>query len=289
MSVSSSKSIARGRPLGLLLVALPVLLVAWLVVWPIIVAVIGTVHIDTPSGAQWSIKSYLFFFSDGYSLGNLWLTIWTTGITALFLLLFSFPVALYLRFAEGRLAAFVQSLAVFPLFVPSIILAYALIRAVGPNGTLDTILNALHLPKAPSPYLTPWGPVIGLTWDNLPLTVLILMSGLGNVSNAAIEAARDVGARRFVILRDIILPRIWTSILVALSFDVLGIFSAFTFPYLLGPASPEMMGPYMQRTFSDLNDPVSAQTQAVVTFLFCALFGLFYVRSIAKGRENQSR
>ena len=75
----------------------------------------------------------------------------------------------------------------------------------------------------------------------------------------------------------------------ALSFDVLGIFSAFTFPYLLGPASPEMMGPYMQRTFSDLNDPVSAQTQAVVTFMFCAVFGLFYVRSIAKGRENQSR
>src|SRR5438046_805566 len=151
MVESQMKDIAGRRPIGLLLVALPVLLVLWLVVWPIIVALVGTIHIDTPAGAQWSIKSYEFFFSDGYSLGNLWLTVWTTGITALFLLLFSFPIALYLRFAEGRLAAFVQSLAVFPLFVPSIILAYALIRAVGPNGTLDTILNALHLPKAPSP------------------------------------------------------------------------------------------------------------------------------------------
>ena len=35
---------------------------------------------------------------------------------------------------------------------------------------------------------------------------------------------------------------------------MLGIFSAFTLPYVLGPASPEMMGPFMQRTFSDNND-----------------------------------
>ena len=274
--------------MGLLLVALPVLLVLWLIVWPILIAAFETVRVATADGgAEWSLKSYVFFFTDAYSLGNLWLTLWTTSVTGVLLLVFSFPIALYLRFAEGRLPALVQSLAVFPLFVPSIILAYALIRAVGPNGTLDTLLHAVGLPKIKSPYLTPWGPVIGLTWDNLPLTVLILMAGLNNVSNAAIEAARDVGAGRFVILRDIILPRVWTALLVALSFDVLGIFSAFTFPYLLGPASPEMMGPFMQRTFSDLNDPVSAQTQAVVTFLFCALFGIFYVRAIAKGRENQ--
>ena len=274
--------------MGLLLVALPVLLVLWLIVWPILIAAFETVRVATADGgAEWSLKSYVFFFTDAYSLGNLWLTLWTTSVTGVLLLVFSFPIALYLRFAEGRLPALVQSLAVFPLFVPSIILAYALIRAVGPNGTLDTLLHAVGLPKIKSPYLTPWGPVIGLTWDNLPLTVLILMAGLNNVSNAAIEPARDVGAGRFVILRDIILPRVWTALLVALSFDVLGIFSAFTFPYLLGPASPEMMGPFMQRTFSDLNDPVSAQTQAVVTFLFCALFGIFYVRAIAKGRENQ--
>jgi len=289
MAVGSLKHRRGGRWFGLLLVIIPVALVAWMVVWPILIAFYQTVHVDTPQGPQWSLGSYRFFFSDGYSLGNLWLTLWTTALTGVLLIIISLPIALYLRFSESRLAALVQSLAVFPLFVPSIILAYALIRAVGPNGTLDTILNALHLPKIPSPYLTPWGPVIGLTWDNLPLTVLILMAGLGNVSNAAIEAARDVGAGAFVILKDIILPRIWTSILVALSFDILGIFSAFTFPYLLGPASPEMMGPFMQRTFSDLNDPVNAQTQAVVTFLFCAVFGLFYVRSIAKGRSQQGQ
>jgi ABC-type spermidine/putrescine transport system permease subunit I len=170
------------------------------------------------------------------------------------------------------------------MFVPSIILSYAIIRVLGPNGMVDVLLNAVGLPKMPSPYLTPWGPVIGLVWDNVPLTVLILLAGLGAVSDASVEAARDVGAGRLAVLRHIVLPRLWGSILVAASFTVLSIFSAFTLPYVLGPASPEMMGPFMQRTFRDLNDPPAALTQAVVSFGFCLIFGLVYVRSVARRR-----
>lgn len=277
-----------GRGLfGLLLVAIPVSLVGWLVIWPIISAVLATVWRRSPEGeAGFDLSSYVFFFTDAYSLNNLSLTLWTTAVCAVLLLIVSLPIALYLRFAKGPVASYVQALAILPMFVPSIILAYALIRVLGPNGMVDLLLNFAGLPKLRTPYLTPWGPVIGLVWDNIPLTVLILLSGLGSVGNMAIEAARDVGASRLQVLWHIILPQITNSILVALSFAVLGIFSAFTLPYLLGPASPEMMGPFMQRTFRDLNDPVAAITQAVITFGFCIVFGLFYVRSVAR---NQAR
>jgi len=275
-----------GRGLtGLLLVAIPVLLVCWMVIWPIISAIIRTLWIKNADGSfGFSTASYQFFFSDQYSLNNLYVTLWTTGVCAVILLLVCLPIALYLRFATGKLAAYVQGLAIFPMFVPSVILSYAFIRVLGPNGTVDLLLNAVGLPHIRSPYLTPWGPVIGLVWDNIPLTVLILVSGLGAVSNQSIEAARDVGAGALDVFWHIILPRISNSILVAISFTVLGLFSAFTLPYVLGPAAPEMMGPYMQRTFRDLNDPVNAITQAVIAFGFCIVFGLFYVRSVAKNR-----
>ncbi|MGL3608547.1 ABC transporter permease [Rhizobium sp. G187] len=273
------------RPIGLLLVAIPVLLVGWLVIWPIVSAVLRTVWRRQADGAMaFDLSSYAFFFGDAYSLNNLSLTLWTTALCAILLLIVCLPIALYLRFAEGKVAAYVQALAILPMFVPSIILAYAFIRVLGPNGMVDLLLNFAGLPKIRTPYLTPLGPVIGLVWDNIPLTVLILLSGLGSVSNMAVEAARDVGANRLQVLWHIILPRIGNSILVALSFAVLGIFSAFTLPYLLGPASPEMMGPFMQRTFRDLNDPVGAITQAVITFGFCIVFGLFYVRSVARNQ-----
>ncbi len=285
LSSAGVESAPRRRPIGLLLVAAPVLLVVWLVIWPIISAVIQTLWLPTPDGdRQFSTATYQFFFSDPYSLNNLSLTLWTTMVCAVLLLVICMPIALYLRFSTSKLAAYVQGLAIFPMFVPSIILSFAFIRVLGPNGTVDLLLNATGLPKIKSPYLTPWGPVIGLVWDNIPLTVLILLSGMGNVSNQAIEAARDVGAGRLAVLWYIILPRITNSMLVAVSFAVLGIFSAFTLPYILGPAAPEMMGPFMQRTFRDLYDPTNAITQAVVTFGFCIIFGLFYVRSVAKNR-----
>jgi putative spermidine/putrescine transport system permease protein len=272
---------------GLLLVAAPVLLVCWLIIYPIISALIRTLWLPVEGGGtSFSLATYVFFFSDKYSLGNLWITLWTTGVCAILLLVVCLPIALYLRFSKSRISYYVQGLAIFPMFVPSIILSYAFIRVLGPNGTVDLVLNAVGLPRIRSPYLTPWGPVIGLVWDHIPLTVLILLSGLGNVSNQSIEAARDVGARSLTVFTHIILPRISNSILVAISFSVLGIFSAFTLPYVLGPASPEMMGPFMQRTFRELFDPQNAITQAVVSFFFCIIFGLFYVRSVAKNRKS---
>lgn len=277
----------QGRRLtGLLLVAIPVFLVCWMVIWPILSAIVRTIWLpDAEAGGhRLSFETYQFFFTDQYSLNNLSVTLWTTAVCAILLLVICLPIALYLRFANGPIAAFVQGLAIFPMFVPSIILSYAFIRVLGPNGTVDLILNAVSLPKLRSPFLTPWGPVIGLVWDNIPLTVLILLAGLGSVSNHAIEAARDVGAGWLRVLWHIILPRISNSILVAISFTVLGLFSAFTLPYVLGPAAPEMMGPFMQRTFRDNNDPLNAITQAVITFGFCIVFGLFYVRSVARNR-----
>jgi putative spermidine/putrescine transport system permease protein len=273
------------RPTGLLLVAVPVLLMAWLIIWPIFNAFGRTIWRPDANGDYgFNLSSYVFFFSDQYSINNLTITLWTTAMCALFLLVICLPIAIYLRFSSGRLPAYVQALAIFPMFVPSIILAYAFIRVLGPNGMVDILLNSAGLPKIRTPYLTPWGPVIGLVWDNIPLTVLILLAGLGSVSNQAIEAARDVGAKRFQVFWYIILPRISNSVLVAISFAVLGIFSSFTLPYLLGPASPEMMGPFMNRTFREVNDPLNAITQAVITFCFCIAFGLFYVRSVARNQ-----
>lgn len=276
-----------GRGLtGLLLVSVPVALLGWLIIYPIFNAIGRTILRTDDSGTRFSLDTYVRFFSDGYSLANLWLTLWVTAVCAMLLLAICLPLSLYLRFAKSRVAAVVQGLSLFPMFVPSVILAYALIRTIGPNGGVDLVLNALGLPKINSPYLTPWGPIIGLVWDNIPLTTLMLVAGLGAVSDNAVEAARDAGARPLAVLRHIILPQIGNAVLVVLSFTVLSIFSAFTLPYVLGPASPEMMGPFMQRTFGQVMDPRMAVTQAVITFAICAVFGAFYVRSIARNRKN---
>ena len=275
----------RAAPWGLLLVAPPVLLVVVLILFPILSAVISTLHVDTPDGTEFSAANYASFFNDPQSVANLTFTLWVTSVTTLLLLAACLPLALHLRFSTGRLATLVQGIALFPLFVPAIIVCYALIRFMGPNGIIATILAHLGLGYR-TPYLTDWGPVIGLFWEGIPLTLLVLLSGLGQVSAASIEAARDVGAGPFAILFSIVIPLIRRSLLVAFTLDFLSIFGSFTTPYLLGPASPEFMGAYMQRTFIALRLPLQAQTQAVICFMICAIVGLFYVRAIARNRKD---
>lgn len=283
----ASTPLVKWRPTGLLFIAAPILLIAVFLFYPALRSIWGTIYVRQPDGSYaFSIASYLYFFSDSYSLINLGRTFWTTIVTMVLLIVINLPIAIYLRFKGGRLAVFIQVLALFPMFVPGIVIVYALIRYLGPNGLLQTLLEVVGIGGFQSPYLTPWGPVIGLVWDNIPLTVLILVSGLGAVSNQAVEAARDVGAKPLALFWYIILPRMWTSVAVVVSFTMLGLFASFTLPYVLGPASPEMMGPFMQRTFRDLRDPEMALTQATVTMVFCIAFGLFYVRAVARNRGN---
>jgi len=286
LSAKNSRA-RRSAMLGYLLVAPPLLLMLLLIFMPAAQSIIRTLTIDTEGQAGLSLSRYIAFFQDRTSVNNLIFTFQITFSTLALIFVVCFPLALYLRFSKGRLANAVQLLALFPLFVPGIILAYALIRFLGTRGTLDTLLSIVGFAEYRTPYLKPDAIVLGLAWESIPFTVLVLTAGLGQVSDSLIESARDVGANNWQIFRRIILPLIQRPVLIAFSLNFLGIFGAYTIPYLLGPAAPQMMGVFMQQTFGQYRRPDDAETQAVITFLICAVVGFLYVRTVASQRTEQ--
>jgi ABC-type spermidine/putrescine transport system permease subunit I len=148
-------------------------------------------------------------------------------------------------------------------------------------------LNIFGITGYRTPYLKPDAIIIGLVWESIPFTVLVLTAGLRQISDSLIESARDVGAGDWTIFRRIILPLIIRPVLIVFSLNFLGIFGSYTVPYLLGPAAPQMMGVFMQQTFGQYRRPDDAETQAVITFLICSLIGLLYVRTVATQRIQQ--
>jgi len=269
---------------GYVLVTPPLLIMIFLIFLPALQALVRTLWVVPPAGtgASLSLVHYTTFFDDPIARANLWFTGWITLTTVVLLFLVCFPLALYLRFSNSRIAAAVQILVLFPLFVPSIILAFALIRFLGPRGTVQTMLELIGITGYKTPYLRASGIIIGLVWDSIPFTVLVLTAGLRGVDNPLLESARDVGANSWQVFWRIVLPLIQRPLLIAFCLNVIGIFGAFTIPYLLGPAQPQMMGVFMLQTYSEYLDKLGAETQAVITFLFCAVVGALYVRTIAK-------
>ena len=275
--------------LGYALIAPPFILMMLLIVYPASLSVLRTLLPEVEGVRRFGLENYQAFFSDPVSVSNFRFTLVSTAAVIVALFAICLPTALYLRFSDSRLSDWVQGLSLFPLFVPGIILAYALIRFLGPNGLLETGLELLSGWQGYStPYLKPAGAIIGLVWEGIPLTVLILVAGLSQVPDNLLEAARDVGANRWHLFRHILLPLMSRSLLIAFALNFLGVVGAFTLPYLLGPAAPQMMGVFMQRTFYDALSPNEAETQAVITFLLSAFVGFLYVRAVVQQRTEDA-
>ena len=263
---------------GLALVALPVGLLVTLILWPTVRMVAATFLVD----GSLSSERYFAFFNDAYTMANLRYTLEMGLVSALAALGISFGLALYLRFSAGRIATMIHGLSLFPLFVPSIIISYALVRFLGPNGLLQLMLEQVGFTQYRTPYLTPVGPFLAFVWENIPLPVLVISAGLSQVSDHAVEAARDLGAKAPRILWEILLPQMRRSLLIAFALIFMGIIGAFTVPYMLGPPAPEMMSVFMQRTLGNLHDPASAQVQAVVLMVISSIVGGFYIATMVK-------
>ena len=275
--------------LGYLLVALPLVVMLTLIIYPASLSVFDTLTDQTPAGGlRFSLDDYRAFFETPLAVTNLIFSLRITVITVIVLMLIGLPISLFLRFTQGRLSDIIQMLSMFPLFVPGIIAAYALIRFLGNHGWLDRFLHLLFgYEDFVSPYLRPAGIVVGLAWEGISVTVLILTAGLSQIPDPLLETAQDVGASRLQIFWRIVIPLMQRSLLIALTLNFLAVFGAFTIPYLLGPASPEMMGVYMRRTFYDANLPSRAQVQAVITFLISGVVSLLYVRSVVRQRVEE--
>jgi putative spermidine/putrescine transport system permease protein len=278
----------RSAVVGYALIFPALLLVILIIVYPASLSVIQTLttKLDgTTTG--FTLDQYSAFFNDPLSMTNLLYTLRITFTVVVILFLIAFPICLYLRFSKSWIANVIHFLTLFPLFVPGIMLAYALIRFTITHGLLASILAELGFTKYSTPYLTTQGTIIGLVWEGIPFTVLILSAAMVQIDDSLLESARDVGANSWQIFWNIMLPLIKSAVVIIFSLEFLGVFGSYTIPYLLGPAEPEMMGVFMERIYDQVHAPLQAQTQAVITFIIAGLAGYVYVRTVASRQKSE--
>lgn len=88
-------------------------------------------------------------------------------------------------------------------------------------------------------------------WFNIPFATMLMAAALSKIPNSTIEAARDAGADRFRILKQMILPLTYRDIFVAATFVFMSNISSFTTPYLMDGNNPQMMGISLYTQFNN--------------------------------------
>ncbi len=101
---------------GLLLVLPAFVLMALLVFMPALRSMLRTFTND--AAGTFTLSRYEAFFADQWSVANLTFTVWCSLVAGLILLAIGLVLALYLRFTRSRLSGLIQTISIFPLFVP---------------------------------------------------------------------------------------------------------------------------------------------------------------------------
>lgn len=292
----------REHIVGYGLISPPVLVLVLLIVYPALKSIWDTLTtqlVQGPTGMEQvahapSLLVYQQLFTNPeYRLDRkaIVYTIQVTLITLVALFVLCYPLAMYLRFGKGRLPSFFRTISLIPLFIPTIISAYAFISFYQQGNFLDVLLQNMHIEQTvlrgtyPQLIDNTTGIVLAQVWNNIPITVLLLGAGLGEIDNSLIESARDVGAGIGRIFTRILFPLTLRQFLVAFILAFIGVMGSYNIPALVGPTLPQMLGPAMNDNINQQR-LIIAEAEAVLTFAIAAVVGMLYVIAVVRQRRR---
>jgi putative spermidine/putrescine transport system permease protein len=280
-----SESWRRGA-LGLALVLPPLCVLLFLIVVPAITAVLFTVTPAPGSGTGLTFARYAQVLGTRIIRTDVVFSVWVTLVSVAVVLGLGYPLALYLRFARGGIAALLAVVFTIPLFVPVVIASFAMITFLVNHGLVSTVLYRLGVDRFPPLVYNATGIVLTEVWASVPFAALILGAGLQAIDDSLIDSARDVGAGRLRTFLSIILPLNFIPTLITVTLLFITIFGSFTIPYLVGGNAPQMLGVTMTNYLTQYMRRAEAVTMAVVAFVIAAVVGIVYVASVSRRERD---
>jgi spermidine/putrescine transport system permease protein len=252
------------RP-GRLLLTAPALavIVAFMLLPLLLMAYISILEKGPAGGVRWgahTFEPYIAFLferdlADELVLNTDYLRIflrsfWLAGLTTLLTLVIGFPTALGMALAPPRWRTFLIFLVTVPFWANLLVRNYAWIILLRNNGLVDQARHALGLGTGPLDLLyTPTAVLIGLVYSYLPFMVLPIFASLEKLDWRLVEAAFDLGARRWQTLRRIVVPLAMPGIAAGCILVFVPGLGAFITPELLGGGKALMIGNLIQSQF----------------------------------------
>lgn len=177
-----------------------------------------------------------------------------------------------------------------PLFIPFIVTAQMMRTFLAKNGLMNNtfIASGLLTPMETVSFLGWSGIIITFVWKQLAFSTLLIAGAMAALDDCQIRAARNLGASRWRILLQIILPQIAPTIGVAMVLSTVTIMSVLSVPLMIGTGTPTMMTADMAFRINSYGDYHVANALGLVSYSICAVLAWFYLRQNLKEKGAQS-
>jgi ABC-type spermidine/putrescine transport system permease subunit I len=167
---------------------------------------------------SFTLVNYQALFTEGSNINTIVTTVVISLIAVAVTVVVGTPISYQLATDRGKLtgvAAWVLSL---PIYMPTVVIAYALVLLFGPNGILNSAVTAVHLPIVDISFTTT-AVVLGTVYVLVPLYVRMLTAAFAKVPGELVGASMSLGAGEFRTLLKVMLPVVRPTMIAAVILD----------------------------------------------------------------------
>ena len=263
------------------------LLPSWLVIGIFLVVPVGTMVVysfltkEFRGGVIWE-----FSLADAH-LTIFWRSIKLSFMTTVTTLVFGFPTAYFIATRPPEQRNMWVLLVTVPYWINLLIRTVSMKFLIRDSGPLNEFLQATGLIDGPIQLVnTNIAVQLGLFYSYLPFMVLPIYASVERYNFALSEAAADLYADRWTILREVLIPSVKPGIVAGCILVFVPSLGAFLAPDLLGGAKTFMIGSLIEEQFKGNagNWPFGAAASVVLMTMVLAVL-LFYARQ--QGREDR--
>ena len=281
---ASSGGWRRRAPLALVAPALLVVCVFF--VAPLLLSAVGAFRAADGSFTLAHFAKSLDFYSR-----DLIFTVVIVALSTLLIALVAIAIAGYLTLGENpRAVSVLRWLYRWPLFIPFVVAGQVMRTFLAKNGMLNHVLigSGLIEPLQAQSWLDWRGIVVAFVWKQAPFVTLLLAGAMAALERQHIEAARNLGAPRWRVLIDIVLPQARGTLLVGLVLSFVTMLSVLSVPLMINPNSPTMITVDVAYRINTFADYAVANALCLLSLLLAAFAAAFYLRHAVRRAEGST-
>ena len=244
------------------------------------------------SGDAWfSVVAERDFFTDELTFADAHLSIFWRSVklslmTTVAALIFGFPTAYFIATRPKRSRDFWMLLIIIPFWTNLLIRTFAIMELIRAEGTVNSLLLWIGIIDQPIQMLfTEFSIMLGMVYVYLPLMILPIYASMERLDFNLVEAAYDLYATRWQVLRRVIFPLVRPGVIAGSILVFIPCLGAYVTPRVLGGGKNLMLGNLIELQFGQgRNWPLGAALSlSLLAIVMIAL--IFYVRAV--GREGE--
>ncbi|HZO54468.1 MAG TPA: ABC transporter permease, partial [Bryobacteraceae bacterium] len=222
-------------------------------------------------GEPWTWENYARLLDPLY--GEIVLkSFWIAALSTALCLVLGFPLALFIARARSRKTLWL-GLVTLPFWTSFLVRTYAWMFLLRDTGLINTVLLGLGLIAEPLPLLyNDAAVVLGLVYGYLPFMVLPIYAVLERLDPWLLEAAEDLGAKPWQVVRRVVVPLAKPGMAAGSVLVFVPCLGAYLTPDLMGGGKSILIGNVIQNQFTTARDwPFGAALSIVLMAIVMAL------------------